>query len=199
MRDDIDDEIFQIPQPALTERIAAASAAVTCCAANLGYLTESAPAQMRDKIRLIHHGVDLRGFQRCDLVAVLEEERAAYAELAAAGYSQQAIDRLDARQRQAAIVRIVDFGIAAAVVALSALGCVPVSSCRGNSLGARRHEHPAPMVTFYARRIHLAALGDAVQRADISIVNNAAKLEAYADDLRKMHAFAEALLPHIKA
>ena len=143
--------------------------------------------------------VDLRGFQRCDLVAVLEEERAAYAELAAAGYSQQAIDRLDARQRQVAIVRIVDFGIAAAVVALSALGCVPVSSCRGNSLGARRHEHPAPMVTFYARRIHLAALGDAVQRADISIVNNAAKLEAYADDLRKMHAFAEALLPHIKA
>src|SRR5205823_10322736 len=29
--------------------------------------------------------VDLRGFQRCDLVAVLEEERAGYAELAAAG------------------------------------------------------------------------------------------------------------------
>ena len=143
--------------------------------------------------------VDLRGFQRCDLVAVLEEEREGYAQLAAAGYSQQAIDQLDARQRQAAIVRIVDFGMAAAVVALSALGCVPVSSCRGNSLGARRHEHPAPMVTFYARRIHLAALGDAVARADISIVNNAAKLEAYADDLRKMHAFAEALLPHLKA
>ena len=143
--------------------------------------------------------VDLRGFQRCDLVAVLAEEREGYARLAAAGYSQQAIDQLDARQRQAAIVRIVDFGMAAAVVALSALGCVPVSSCRGNSLGARRHEHPAPMVTFYARRIHLAALGDAVARADISIVNNAAKLEAYADDLRKMHAFAEALLPHLKA
>jgi hypothetical protein len=143
--------------------------------------------------------VDLRGFQHCDLVAVLEEERAGYAALAAAGYSQPAIDQLDARQRQAAIVRIVDFGMAAAVVALSALGCVPVSSCRGNSLGARRHEHPAPMVTFYARRIHLAALADAVARADIGIVNNAAKLEAYADDLRKMHAFAEALLPHIKA
>ena len=53
--------------------------------------------------------------------------------------------------------------------------------------------------TFYARRIHLAALADAAARADIGIVNNAAKLEAYADDLRKMHAFAEALLPHIKA
>ena len=100
---------------------------------------------------------------------------------------------------KAAIVRIVDFGMAAAVVALSALGCVPVSSCRGDSLGARRHDHPAPMVTFYARRIHLEALRGAVTRADVNIVNNAAKLEAYADDLRKMHAFAEALLPHIKA
>jgi glycosyltransferase involved in cell wall biosynthesis len=56
-------DLFQIPRASLTERIAAATAAVTCCAANLGYLTDSAPPQMRDKIRLIHHGVDLRGFQ----------------------------------------------------------------------------------------------------------------------------------------
>ena len=56
-------DLFQIPRPSLTERIAAATAAVTCCAANLGYLTESAPTQMRGKIRLIHHGVDLHGFQ----------------------------------------------------------------------------------------------------------------------------------------
>jgi glycosyltransferase involved in cell wall biosynthesis len=56
-------DLFQIPRASLTERIAAATAAVTCCAANLGYLTESAPTQMRGKIRLIHHGVDLRGFQ----------------------------------------------------------------------------------------------------------------------------------------
>jgi glycosyltransferase involved in cell wall biosynthesis len=56
-------DLFQIPQPALTERIAAASAVITCCAANLDYLNESAATPDRGKIRLIHHGVDLRGFQ----------------------------------------------------------------------------------------------------------------------------------------
>jgi glycosyltransferase involved in cell wall biosynthesis len=56
-------DLFQIPQPALTERIAAASAVITCCAANLDYLSQSAAAPDRDKVRLIHHGVDLRGFQ----------------------------------------------------------------------------------------------------------------------------------------
>src|SRR5262245_6649982 len=56
-------DLFQIPQSALTERIAAASAVITCCAANLDYLNKSAAAPDRGKIRLIHHGVDLRGFQ----------------------------------------------------------------------------------------------------------------------------------------
>jgi hypothetical protein len=143
--------------------------------------------------------VDLRGFKRIDLDAVIEEEKAGYGDLEAADSSQKAIDEIDTRQATTSIVRIVDFGVAAAVVALSALGCVPITSCRGNSLGRRLHEHPAPMTTFYARRLHLAALMDAVIEADISIVNNDAKLEIYTDDLRKMHRFAEALRKHIKA
>ena len=142
--------------------------------------------------------VDLRGFRRVDLDAVLDEENAGYRELEATGYAQQTIDAIDQRQATASVVRVADFGIAAAVVALSALGCIPIASCRGNSLGARRHEHPAPMVTFYARRLHLEALMAAVTEADVNIVNNAAKLEIYADDLRKMHLFAEALRNHIK-
>jgi glycosyltransferase involved in cell wall biosynthesis len=59
-------DLFQIPQAALTERIAACSAVITCCAANLDYLNQSASAPDRDKIRLIHHGVDLSGFQPLD-------------------------------------------------------------------------------------------------------------------------------------
>jgi glycosyltransferase involved in cell wall biosynthesis len=56
-------DLFQIPRAALAERMSAASAVITCCGANLDYLHESAPAGTHDKIRLIHHGVDLRGFQ----------------------------------------------------------------------------------------------------------------------------------------
>ena len=83
---------------------------------------------------------------------------------------------------------MVDFGVGAAVVALSALGCVPVTSCRGPTLGAQKHSQPAPMVVFYARRIKVPALMRAVEAADCQIVNNGAKLEIYADDVRKMHA-----------
>jgi hypothetical protein len=161
----------------------------------LGWIEERRAAT-RQGLPANRHYVDLRGFRRVDLDAVLAEERAGYAALEAAGFSEAA---LDARQRETSILRIVDFGMASTVVALSALGCVPVTSCRGNSLGARRHEHPAPMTTFYARRLHLEALQAAVEQADIYIVNNEAKLEAYAEDLRKMHRFAIALRPHIKA
>jgi hypothetical protein len=142
--------------------------------------------------------VDLRGFRRIDLDAVLEEETAGWRELEAAGYAQQSIDAIDRRQASRSVVRIVDFGVAAAVVALSALGCVPITSCRGNSLGARRHEHPAPMITFYSRRMHLPAILEAAAAADAYLANNEAKIELYAEDLRKMHAFALALRQHIK-
>jgi glycosyltransferase involved in cell wall biosynthesis len=55
-------DLFQIPQAVLTERIAHASAVITCSGANLDYLYESARPVDHRKIRLIHHGVDLRGF-----------------------------------------------------------------------------------------------------------------------------------------
>jgi hypothetical protein len=142
--------------------------------------------------------VDLRGFRRIDLDAVLEEERAGYQSLEAAGYDEAAIEALDRDQAARSVVRIVDFGVAAAVVAVSALGCIPITSCRGNSLGRTRHQHPAPMLTFYARRLHLPAVLEAAAEADLYVTNNEAKLEVYADDLRKMHRFAAALRKHIK-
>jgi glycosyltransferase involved in cell wall biosynthesis len=56
-------DLFQIPRQSLVERIAAASAVLTCCAANLAYFDEVVPPELRAKVRLIHHGVNLEGFQ----------------------------------------------------------------------------------------------------------------------------------------
>jgi glycosyltransferase involved in cell wall biosynthesis len=56
-------DLFQIPRQSLIERIAAASAVLTCCAANLAYFDEVVPPDLRAKVRLIHHGVNLEGFQ----------------------------------------------------------------------------------------------------------------------------------------
>jgi len=141
--------------------------------------------------------VDLRGLTLADLDRSLAEETEGYAALEKSSFSQASIDEIDRRQATSSIVPVVDFGVGAAVVALSALGCIPVTSCRGPTLGAQKHSQPAPMVVFYARRIKVPALMRAVEAADCQIVNNGAKLEIYADDVRKMHAFALAIRAEI--
>jgi glycosyltransferase involved in cell wall biosynthesis len=56
-------DLYQIPQAALAERVAAARTVFTCCSANLDYLHKVAPESVWPKIHLIHHGVNLRQFQ----------------------------------------------------------------------------------------------------------------------------------------
>jgi hypothetical protein len=136
---------------------------------------------------------DLRGFSLADLDRALSEESDAYKMLEETKYSQEAIDDVDRMRAMSHLAPMVDFGVATAVVALSALGCVPVTSCRGPTLGLRPHSQPAPMIVFYARKVHLSALLGAVAEADCQIVNNTAKIEIYADDLVKMRLFALAL------
>ena len=137
--------------------------------------------------------VDLRGLSLADLDRALDEEGRAYTLLQAAGFDQNAIDEVDRQRATSPFVPILDFGVVSAVVAISALGCVPVTSCRGPTLGHRRHQQPAPMIVFYARRAHIPTLLEAVERADCQIVNNGAKVEIYADDVRKMRLFALAM------
>lgn len=137
--------------------------------------------------------VDLRGAEPELVDRLLQEERDGYAYLEANGFSDPAVDEIDQRQALASALPMLDFGVAAAVAAVSALGCVPVTSCRGPTLGRRPHSQPAPMVVFYARRRQIQPLIDAVVSADCHVVNNGAKIEVYADDVRKLHRFAVAL------
>jgi hypothetical protein len=158
----------------------------------LGWL-DGKRAQTRHNFPANRDYADLRGLTLTHLDAALAEERSGYALLEAEGFTQAVIDLVDRKREEAAVVPMLDFGIASTVVALSVLGCVPVTSCRGRSLGNQVHAHPAPMTTFYARRTLAPILLGAVQRADIYIVNSGAKLEVYSEDIRKMHAFAVAL------
>lgn len=137
--------------------------------------------------------VDLRGFTPAQLDMVLEEERRGYALLDAAGFAPAAVAEVDRLRRLSPVAPMLDFGIASTVVGLSTLGCVPVMSCRGRSLGPDPHMYPAPMATFYARKKLAPALLATVAGADVSIVNSDAKLEVYSEDLRKMHAFGRLL------
>ena len=56
-------DLVQIPAAVLIERITAAEAIVTCCVTNIDYIKQVVPEALQHKVRLIHHGVDLCGFQ----------------------------------------------------------------------------------------------------------------------------------------
>jgi hypothetical protein len=155
----------------------------------LGWLT-GARATTRSNYPANFQYVDLRGANLALVDCMLAEERDGYAFLEAGSFSEAAIVEIDRRQLARSSLPMLDFGVGAAVAAISALGCVPVTSCRGPTLGRQPHAHPAPMIVFYARKRHIARLLSAVVEADCHIVNNGAKLELYADDLRKLHRFA---------
>lgn len=56
-------DLVQIPPRALVERIERATTMLTCSGTNIDYVDEVVPAPLRAKVRLIHHGVNLDGFQ----------------------------------------------------------------------------------------------------------------------------------------
>jgi len=55
-------DLYQIPPAALNDRIRRARTVVTCCAANIDYLQQTVRPALQARVRLIHHGVDLRRF-----------------------------------------------------------------------------------------------------------------------------------------
>jgi len=56
-------DLVQLPPQALIERIAQATFVLTCSGTNIDYVNETVPERLRAKLRLIHHGVNLEGFQ----------------------------------------------------------------------------------------------------------------------------------------
>jgi glycosyltransferase involved in cell wall biosynthesis len=55
-------DLYQIPVEGLRARAREAVAVVTCCAANVDYLRLTLPAELHDRLRLIHHGVEVDRF-----------------------------------------------------------------------------------------------------------------------------------------
>ena len=81
-------DLVQIPAHLLNERAARATAMLTCSATNLAYIDQVMPAELQAKVRLIHHGVNLAGFQ--PLAGRIEADAGAGRELLAA----QAVPRI---------------------------------------------------------------------------------------------------------
>ncbi|WP_157019470.1 hypothetical protein [Mesorhizobium xinjiangense] len=95
---------------------------------------------------------------------------------------------------EAGLLMGLDIGVASTVAALSAARCIPVTSCNGGAFGIPHHE-VHPLVVFCARSQHLELLVQGAEKASVGLVSNASGyLVVYADDIRKMSAFALALI-----
>jgi glycosyltransferase involved in cell wall biosynthesis len=56
-------DVWQVPAGAVAERVAAASVTIACCRAGAEHLRELASPELRERVRLVHHGVDVQRFR----------------------------------------------------------------------------------------------------------------------------------------
>lgn len=114
------------------------------------------------------HYRDLRGFTWDDVADALQRETALFERFAAAADQDQEAEQFDEERIDALdeldAIWALDIGTAAATVALSALGAVPVSSCNAGGFGGH-HAARFPYVAFY--------IGAAEPAMILSIAENA--------------------------
>lgn len=92
-----------------------------------------------------------------------------------------------------------DLGVGGLVTALSAVGCVPISSCNGGGLGDH-HRIPHPWVIFHASETSLTFLLEAAEQTDTGLINNTdGMLQAFSDDSRKFNRMARYLVDHCQS
>jgi len=56
-------DLHQVPDAALAQRVASATATVTCSQAGAERLRGAVPERLRERVRLVHHGVDVEAFR----------------------------------------------------------------------------------------------------------------------------------------
>ncbi|MDP9053917.1 MAG: hypothetical protein M3N93_06390 [Acidobacteriota bacterium] len=135
---------------------------------------------------------DLTGRSWADAQTVFELERDLMSGI------ESEYESLDEESRETELLEAemyldgLDLGVAATVIALSAAGCVPFSSCNAGAFGGD-HQERYPLVAFYAPSNAVDLLLSAAAEAEIGL-DGGDYLIAYADDIRKLSAFAWALI-----
>ena len=129
--------------------------------------------------------IDVRGATWEDVCTMLEEERKALARPGDGVNPGIEIANLNGEETH------LDLGVGAAVFALSAANCAPISSCSG---GPGHHER-YPLVAFYCRKGRVRNFLKAAELADCGLVNGAeGALVVYAEDVGGLLTFAETLV-----
>lgn len=138
---------------------------------------------------------DLRGQHWSDVGDVLREEHELIARIEQAEDPDEESELIEEEfTEDPGVMMGLDLGVASAVVALSAAGCVPFASCNGGAFGGLHHESH-PLVAFLARREHVPLLLEAAERSGVGMESDeVGEVMVYADDIRRMPLFAAKLL-----
>ena len=129
--------------------------------------------------------IDVRGATWEDVCTMIEEERKALAQPGDRVNPGIEITNLNGEETY------LDLGVGAAVFALSAANCAPISSCSG---GPGHHER-YPLVAFYCRKGRLRNLLKAAELANCGLGNGVeGALVVYAEDVGGLLTFAETLV-----
>ena len=87
-----------------------------------------------------------------------------------------------------------DLGVAGLVEALTAIGCVTISSCNGGIMGDN-HAASFPWIIFHAPEGLADLLLHAAEEADTGLINNySGMLEVYSDNIWKFNKMADHLV-----
>lgn len=139
---------------------------------------------------------DLRGLAWSDVAAAIAAERDYIWRLAETGDpSREFVEIADERYESDEYLHGLDLGVGAAVSALSAMGCVPASSCNGGVRRETIHAEDFPLVAFFALPVSIPAIETAARSAGAGLYNgDEGELVLYADTIGKLVAFAESAL-----
>ncbi len=123
--------------------------------------------------------IDLRGFSFSDVHDIIEIEKEFKNSLVKGGDYEDCLEVFfeEVDSRVAPELSGLDPGIASSVVALSALGCVPFTSCNGGEFGGT-HPEKMPLVGFFVPLDHVPGLIGAARASHVGLVNDVAGMGA---------------------
>ena len=153
-------------------------------------------ASSEDGLMLNHVYFDTRGWEAADVEMLLEEERELLKDLEEAGWNTaEASEIIDFHFSDWSELTGFDVGVGGAVLALSAAGATPISSCNGGTIGIEHHSSSVPHILFAGSvMMESSAIHQAIEIADLGSVYNGEFGEIYADDVLKFPVFAKALI-----
>ena len=138
---------------------------------------------------------DLRGMSWEDAAATLQQDRMIVARLSTAEDLDESYEGFETERLSewgADALWGLDPGVAAATIALSALGATPVSSCNGGVLGGD-HLEKYPLVTFYEAAAPPQDLLACVEAANAGLlVDGRGRIQLFGATCEELLAFAGA-------